>query len=90
MNSLKSLEINGKNLLNFEIERESKTRGKIILYNKKNVEYLYLKEKERKGDKKKENIREIDDFRIFGKNFNMRDFYKNENINSRYKSSLVS
>jgi hypothetical protein len=90
LNSLKSLEINGKNLLNFEIERESKTRGKIILYNKKNVEYLYLKEKERKGDKKKENIREIDDFRIFGKNFNMRDFYKNENINSRYKSSLVN
>ena len=90
LNSLKSIEIKGKNLLNFEIERESKLRGKIILYNKKNVEYLYLKEKEYNGDKRKENMREIDDSRVFGNNYNKRDFYKNQNINSRYKSSLVN
>ena len=60
------------------------------MYNRKNVEFLYLKEKEYNGNKKKENIREIDDNRIFGNNYNIKDFYKNKNLNSRYKSSLAN
>ena len=90
LNSMKSLEVKGKNLLNLEIERDSKLKGKIILYNRKNVEFLYLKEKEYSGNNKKENMREIDDNRIFGNNYNIKDFYKNKNLNSRYKSSLAN
>ena len=88
LNSMKSLEIKGKNLLNLEIERGNQLKGKIILYNKKNVEFLYLKEKENIGNKKRENIREIDDNRIFANDYNIKDFYKNKNLNSRFKSSL--
>ena len=92
LNSMKSLEVDGKNLLNFEIERESKLKGKIILYNRKNPEYLYMKEKgynTNNANKTFENLKEIANNKIFGNNYNIKDFYKHLNLTSKYQSSLT-
>ena len=92
LNDIKSLEIEGKNLLNLEIERESKLKGKIILYNKNNPEYLYLKEKGynlTNGNKTYENLKEIANNKIFRNNYNIKDFYKHSNLSSKYQSSLT-
>ena len=57
LNTIKNLEINGKNLLDTEDKRESEIKGKKILYNKHDLDYLFFKQKDKgKNDKELHDI----------------------------------
>ena len=78
LDNLKNLEINGKNLLDFEEEREKGIKGNKILHKNEYLEYLFNK-KINKGKIQ-------DDFynnKIFADNYNVLDFMKNINLNSK-------
>ena len=96
LNNIQNLEINGKNLLDVEDKRESEIKGKKIIYNKHDLEYLIYKQKNRNTNEKEINEKEIkytlDDIyeeKIFAKNYKINDFFKNENITSRYSHKLI-
>ena len=76
LNNLKNLEINGKNLLDFEEARERKIKGNKILYKNEYLEYLFNK-KINKG-KAPDGLYED---KLFANNYNMLDFMKNKNLN---------
>ena len=93
LDCIKSLEINGKNLLNVEEKRETNIKGKKILYNKQEFELLHFKQnvkiKNKKYKKEKEKEINIDDIyrdRTFAKNYDEKDFYKNTNLMSKYSN----
>jgi len=90
---IKSLEINGKNLLNVEEKRETNIKGKKILYNKQEFELLHFKQnvktknKKYKKEKEKEiNIDDIYEDKTFAKNYDEKDFFKNTNLMSKYSN----
>ena len=96
LNNIQNLEINGKNLLDVEDKRESEIKGKKIMYNKHDLEYLIHKQKNKHNNEKEINEREIkstlDDIyeeKTFAKNYKINDFFKNENITSRYTNKFV-
>ena len=93
LDCIKSLEINGKNLLNVEEKRETNIKGKKILYNKQEFELLHFKQnvkiKNKKYKKEKEKEINIDDIyrdKTFAKNYDEKDFYKNINLMSKYSN----
>ena len=93
LDCIKSLEVNGKNLLNVEEKRETNIKGKKILYNKQEFELLHFKQnvktknKKYKKDKEKEiNIDDIYKNKTFAKNFDEKDFFKNTNLMSKYSN----
>ena len=93
LDCIKSLEINGKNLLNVEEKRETNIKGKKILYNKQEFELLHFKQnikiKNKKYKKEKEKEINIDDIyrdKTFAKNYDEKDFYKNTNLMSKYSN----
>ena len=73
---LRTLEVDGKNLLNLEEAREKKIKGNKILYKNEYLEYLYNK----KINKLKFSDGVYDD-KIFAKNYTKIDFMKNINLN---------
>ena len=76
LDHLRTLEIDGKNLLNLEEAREKKIKGNKILYKNEYLEYLYNK----KINKLKFSDGVYDD-QIFAKNYTKIDFMKNINLN---------
>ena len=93
LDCIKSLEINGKNLLNVEEKRETNIKGKKILYNKQEFELLHFKQnvkiKKKKYKKEKEKEINIDDIykdKTFAKNYDEKDFFKNTNLMSKYSN----
>ena len=93
LDCIKSLELNGKNLLNVEEKRETNIKGKKILYNKQEFELLHFKQnvkiKNKKYKKEKEKEINIDDIyrdKTFAKNYDEKDFYKNTNLMSKYSN----
>ena len=76
LNHIKNLEINGKNLLDFEEEREKKIKGNKILHKNEYLEHLYNK----KFNKTKFSDGIYED-EIYAKNYNELDFMKNKNLN---------
>ena len=91
LDSIKNLEVNGKNLLNVEEKRETKIKGRKVLYNKKEFELLYFKQNTKNKNKKfkteKEiNFDEIYKDKTFVKNYDEKDFFKNTNLTSKYSN----
>ena len=78
LNNLKNLEINGKNLLDFEEERERKIKGNKILYKNEYLEYLFNK-KTNKGKA----VEGLYEDKLYANNYNMLDFMKNKNLNNK-------
>ena len=78
MNNLKNLEINGKNLLDFEEERERKIKGNKVLYKNEYLEYLFNK-KTNKGKA----VEGLYEDKLYANNYNMLDFMKNKNLNNK-------
>jgi hypothetical protein len=78
LNNLKNLEINGKNLLDFEEERERKIKGNKVLYKNEYLEYLFNK-KTNKGKA----IEGLYEDKLYANNYNMLDFMKNKNLNNK-------
>lgn len=76
LNHIKNLEINGKNLLDLEEEREKKIKGNKILHKNEYLEHLYNK----KFNKTKFSDGIYED-EIYAKNYNELDFMKNKNLN---------
>lgn len=78
LNNLKNLEINGKNLLDFEEERERKIKGNKVLYKNEYLEYLFNK-KTNKGKA----VEGLYEDKLYANNYNMLDFMKNKNLNNK-------
>ena len=78
LNNIQNLEINGKNLLDFEEAREKKIKGNKIMHKNEYLEYLFNK-KINKGKGPDELYEE----KIYAKNYNGLDFMKNINLNSK-------
>jgi hypothetical protein len=91
LDSIKNLEVNGKNLLNVEEKKETKIKGKKVLYNKQEFELLHFKQNVKNKNKKfkaeKEiNFDEIYKDKTFAKNYDEKDFFKNTNLTSKYSN----
>ena len=93
LNLIKSLEINGKNLLDVEDKRESEIKGKKIIYKKQDLDSLYLRQNEKiKNGKElgdlmiKTSLEKIYKGKTFAKNYKKIDFYKNTNLTSKYSN----
>ena len=80
LNNMQNLEINGKNLLDFEEAREKKIKGNKIMHKNEYLEYLFNK-KINKG-KGPDSLYEE---KTYAKNYNQLDFMKNINLNSKCK-----
>ena len=78
LTSIQNLEIDGKNLLDFEEAREKKIKGNKILHKNEYLEYLFNK-KINKG-KAPDGLYED---KTFAKNYNVLDFMKNKNLNNK-------
>ena len=96
LNSIKNIEINGKNLLDVEDKRESEIKGKKIIYNQQELDYLLFKHKykgrnEREITEKevKSILDEIYEEKLFAKNYKKRDFFKNLNLTSKYSNKML-
>ena len=95
LNSIKNLEINGKNLLEVEDKRESQIKGKKIIYNMQELDCLLFRHKDKsKTDREitdkevKSTLDEIYEEKLFAKNYKKNDFFKNLNITSRYSNKM--
>lgn len=80
LNNMQNLEINGKNLLDFEEAREKKIKGNKIMHKNEYLEYLFNK-KINKGKGPDALYEE----KTYAKNYNQLDFMKNINLNSKCK-----
>ena len=91
LDSIRNLEVNGKNLLNVEEKREAKIKGKKVLYNKQEFELLHLKQNSKNKNKKFKTEKEInfDEFykdKTFAMNYDEKDFFKNTNLSTKYSN----
>jgi len=96
LDSIKSLEVSGKNLLDVEESRESQINGKKIFYNRQEFELMHfkqrLKAKNKKYKSEKEihvNINDIYKDKTFAMNYYEKDFFKNANLTSKYSSYKI-
>jgi len=94
LNTIKTLEINGKNLLDAEDKRESEIKGRKIIYNKHDLDYLLFKQKDKvKSDKEfngKAILDKIYEDKVFVKNYKRIDFFKNANLTSKYHNNAYN
>ena len=93
LNSIKTLEVNGKNLLDVEDKRETENRGKIIVYNKQDLDCLLFRpknknEKEINDKEIKSTLDDIYEEKIFVRNYRKNDFFKNIYLTSKYSNNL--
>ena len=96
LDSIKNLEVSGKNLLDVEESRESKIKGKKIFYNRQEFELMYFKQRLKAKNKKYKSDKEIhvtiNDIykdKTFAINYQEKDFFKNTNLTSKYSSYKV-
>ena len=92
LNSIKTLEVNGKNLLDVEDKRETENRGKIIIYNKQDLDCLLFRpknknEKEINDKEIKSTLDDIYEEIIFARNYRKKDFFKNIFLTSKYSNN---
>ena len=96
LDSIKNLEICGKNLLDVEDKRESEIKGKKILYKRHDLDSIYLRQEKYKTRFGKDfsdripklNLDNIYEDRIIVENYNTNKFNKNVNLNSKYSNNL--
>ena len=96
LNSIKNMEINGKNLLDIEDKRESEIKGPKIIYNKQELDYLLFRNKLKGRNEKditdkeiKSTLDEIYEEKLFAKNYKKKDYFKNLNITSKYSNKMI-
>jgi hypothetical protein len=96
LDSIKNLEVSGKSLLDVEEKRESKIKGKKILYNRQEFELMHFKQRLKAKNKKYKsdiempiNINDIYKEKIFAINYHEKDIFKNANLTSKYSSYKV-
>ena len=96
LDSIKNLEVSGKSLLDVEEKRESKIKGKKILYNRQEFELMHFKQRLKAKNKKYKsdiempiNINDIYKDKIFAINYHEKDIFKNANLTSKYSSYKV-
>lgn len=96
LDSIKNLEVSGKSLLDVEEKRESKIKGKKILYNRQEFELMHFKQSLKAKNKKYKsdiempiNINDIYKDKIFAINYHEKDIFKNANLTSKYSSYKV-
>ena len=96
LDSIKNLEVSGKSLLDVEEKRESKIKGKKILYNRQEFELMHFKQRLKAKNKKYKsdiempiNINDIYKDKIFAINYREKDIFKNANLTSKYSSYKV-
>ena len=97
LNSIKTLEIKGQNLLDVEDKRESEIRGRKIIYNKQDLDCLLFRPKNRtRNDKEltdrelKSTLDEIYEEKTFARNYRKNDFFKNANLTSKYSNNIYN
>ena len=97
LNSIKTLEIKGQNLLDVEDKRESEIRGKKIIYNKQDLDCLLFRPKNKtRNDKEltdrelKSTLDEIYEEKTFARNYRKNDFFKNANLTSKYSNNIYN
>ena len=96
LDSIKNLEVSGKSLLDVEEKRESKIKGKKILYNRQEFELMHFKQRLKAKNKKYKsdiempiNINDIYKEKIFAINYHEKDIFKNANLTSKYSSYKI-
>ena len=96
LDSIKNLEVSGKSLLDVEEKRESKIKGKKILYNRQEFELMHFKQRLKAKNKKYKsdiempiNINDIYKDKIFAINYHEKDIFKNANLTSKYSSYKI-
>lgn len=95
LNTIQNLEISGKNLLDAEDKREGEIKGRKILYNKHDLDYLMFKQKDKIKNEREFNenfgkftMDKIYEEKFFVKSYKKIDFYKNVNLTSKYYNNV--
>jgi len=90
--SIKDLEINGKNLLDVEEKRETEAKGRKIIYKRKELDYLLYKQSYKNknySDKDMKNILDnIYEEKDYSRNYKRFDYLKNANLTSKYSQNM--
>ena len=93
LQSIKDLEINGKNLLDVEEKRETEAKGRKIIYKRKELDYLMYKQTEKNknfSDKDMKTILDnIYEEKDYSRNCIRFDYLKNANLTSKYSHDMI-
>ena len=93
LQSIKDLEINGKNLLEVEEKRETEAKGRKIIYKRKELDYLMYKQTEKNknfSDKDMKTILDnIYEEKDYSRNCIRFDYLKNANLTSKYSHDMI-
>ena len=93
LQSIKDLEINGKNLLDVEEKRETESKGRKIIYKSKELDYLLYKQAEKSknfSDKDMKTILDnIYEEKDYSRNCIRFDYLKNANLTSKYSHNMI-
>ena len=90
LNGINSIKVNGKNLLEIELEKEIGFNGKKILFTPNDIDMFLYKERYKKDINNLEVKKECFGQKTFAENFNTNDFYDNKNYNPKYMKTIVS
>ena len=93
LESIKDLEIKGKNLLDVEEKRETEAKGRKILYKRKELDYLLYKQTEKNKNYSDKDMKTILDNiyeeKDYSRNYKRFDFLKNANLTSKYSHDMI-
>ena len=87
---LSNLEIKGKNLLDFETNKEIGFKGKKVYYKPNEIDCLLFKEKNKVNILTDEDKKKYFGEQTYAENFNKKDFYKNQSLNNKYTKSVIT
>ena len=92
LQSIKDLEINGKNLLDVEEKRETEAKGRKIIYKRKELDYLMYKQTEKNKNYSDKDMKTILDNiyeeKDYSRNCIRFDYLKNANLTSKYSQNM--
>ena len=90
--SIKDLEINGKNLLDVEEKRETEAKGRKIIYKRKELDYLLYKQNYKNKNYSDKDMKTILDNiyeeKDYSRNYKRFDYLKNANLTSKYSQNM--
>ena len=89
--SIKDLEIKGKNLLDVEEKRETEAKGRKIIYKRKELDYLLYKQSYKNKNYSDKDMKTILDNiyeeKDYSRNYKRFDYLKNANLTSKYSQN---
>ena len=90
--SIKDLEIKGKNLLDIEEKRETEAKGRKIIYKRKELDYLLYKQSYKNKNYSDKDMKTILDNiyeeKDYSRNYKRFDYLKNANLTSKYSQNM--